>query len=187
MSYFNILYWEPDHSPDLEGYSVLYGPTSQTPSEMFADPNGYGSLAAAKSVQYSIASIRDSKLGFKEEDIKPARGIIRVHRFYSQKPMCLVRGVLTDVSGRGHRIKIRAQIHPIDSPFSGTAGQFTVTSEVTVLSNCVGEWALPLIQNALVTLHIPEAQVSHRFIVPSSTEASITDIDLSPVELFRNN
>lgn len=186
MSVRNIIYWSPDFDPKLSGYTVTGGSGGTVPSNIFADSNNYADQATADLISYGVSAV--SGAFGNSDDLTPSTNIGSIRRFSTEASLCIVSGQMVNVAGMGARASIKFFVHHNDVPFLlDGAGGFLVADEVVIYPNAAGEWSIPLLVGALVTIHAPAAHVQYKFTVPDQPTAVLKDLDLLPVELFRNN
>lgn len=194
MGIRNLLVWNPNPHPNLVGYDVVInaGGTTTVPSNVFLDPAVYADEDTADAILYSVsANVNLSKgLSLSDDEI-PDSPTLRIQRWTlddSKYPLCLVSGQLLNLIGTVLvRPEIRVWGYWEDTPVLAPAGGYMLGGDVSIYGNYRGEFQIPLVQEVQVMLHIPEAHLHGRFVVPAETTADLKDIGFEPVELYRNN
>lgn len=104
----------------------------------------------------------------------------------TEKDVCIVTGSVLNVSGVGVNVhRILFSVYYCDSDQVVQNSVLHAGTEVDVVVNDYGYFAVPLLQGALVLCEIPSANYAQRFTVPSQPHIDISQINGLPVELRR--
>lgn len=197
MSIKNLLIWNPDPHPNLQGYDVTVnaGPATLEPSNVFLDPSAYANQATADAIVYAVAQNVDLAKGSQvmpelipAADETPTLRVTRLSFDDTVHDFCVVTGSLLTIVGTVPlRAEMRFSIHWEDTPAVVPGAGYILGGEISVLVDALGRFKVPLLRQTQVFIHVPEVHLHGTFIVPDEATKDLKDIGVQPVDLFRNN
>ena len=192
MPFRNLVSWNTEPHPRLLGYSVTTpsGPTFTASSSVFYDPYSFGTYASAEAATYTVSPIISTAGPQPPADDIPTPVLIRVAVWpinTAAVRLCTFSGNVTSLGVMPElRTRVRFMPYSSDMPLMANSSYMNA-DEVTVITNYRGDFTAYLPNNTPVLIHIPEAEIAGRIIIPDGSTANLSDLAFTPVTLHRNN
>ena len=194
MSFRNIVTWNPVLQARVLGYDVSNGSTTvRVVSNAYADATLFATEDLARAVIYSVTTVFDTVEGFPPDTVlgSPDSVTLVQSRWSfdtSEVDFCVLTGRITAASGVLRDLpEVRVSVAHLDMPMLVPSFGYLSGDEVVFRANCRGEFAVPLVRQCRILLHIPAVHLQGLIIVPDVTTVDLRAVSVEPADVRRNS
>ncbi len=189
----HVVSWEGQFSPRLAGYYIEskipsdadYSFLAASTNPIFVDNTGFTNVPDYIDVSYRVfGMLWGPSPGSPGPLLGNQLSPVSVSLFTDK--LCLVYGSIKQIDGTVHDVDyVRFFIHN-DTGVMNLGPTFLLHDRERVVGvDSWGQFAVPLVQGAVVTCEIPTIGYVKRFIVPAQDTASLASIDGTTIETYR--